>query len=169
MGKELNDAQLVELYTRYGYLVRRRCLAVVGNAVDAEDAMQEVFLRIRRYGQPEPGLTGSTLAWLYTVANRCCFDLLDRRNRQEPVASDELAALDTRATGTAEDADRRALIAATLRGLDETTREMGLLHHLGGLTQEEVAEQLGYSRKTVGKRLKDFAEAMKLRLAGAGT
>jgi len=168
MAQGLTDERLAELYTRYGYLVRRRCLAVLGSAVDAEDAMQEVFVRVRKYGVPQPP-PASLLAWLYTVANRCCYDALGRRGRQEPLDPAELPQVDQRTVGSLADADRRAVVGAVLRELDEATREMGLLHHLGGLTQEEVAEKTGYSRKTVGKKLQAFEAALKARLAGAGT
>ena len=51
-------------------------------------------------------------------------------------------------------------------GLDETTREMALLHWLDGMTQEEVAQQTGYSRKTVGVKLKDAETQLRVAFGG---
>jgi len=59
------------------------------------------------------------------------------------------------------DSDRRAIVAAVLRKMDSKIREIGVLHHLNGMTQEEVAENTGYSRRTVGKKLKSFEELFK--------
>lgn len=162
----MDDAQLSELYTRYGYLVHRRCLQLVRRPEDAEDALQETFLRVKRYGGPRDGQ--ASLAWLYTVAQRCCFDLMQKRGR-EPVAEEaQLAALEARGDGGGPDAaDTRALLGAALRQLDEKTRDIGVLHFLDGYTQEEVAERTGYSRKTVGKKLKNFEERLRQLWAGA--
>jgi RNA polymerase sigma-70 factor (ECF subfamily) len=128
----MTDAELTQLYEQYGYLVHRRCAALLGNASDAEDALQETFLRVKRYGARPT--TGSALSWLYTIAS------------------------DSRASGSGADADRRALVGAALRTLDERTRQIGVLHYLDGYTQEEVAAQTGYSRRTVGKKLKIFED-----------
>ncbi len=155
----MDDAELTRLYEHYGYLVHRRCLQLVRRPEDADDALQETFLRVRRYGPPREG--GATLAWLYTVAARCCFDLMERRGR-EPVAEEkQLASLEERGQGSPEDADRRALLGLALRQLDGKTRTIGVLHFLDGYTQEEVAEQTGYSRRTVGKKLQQFEDRLR--------
>ena len=166
MEDGLEEAELSALYGAYGYLVHRRCLAITGNRADADDALQEVFLRVQRFHGSQSG--ESTLGWLYAIASNCCFDLLKRRGRQEPSGA-MLEESDAGATGTPSDADRRALLGAVLRQLDEKTREIGILHHLDGFTQEEVATRTGYSRKTVGKKLQLFEALFKERwLQGGG-
>jgi RNA polymerase sigma factor (sigma-70 family) len=80
----------------------------------------------------------------------------------EPVAEQaQLAALETHGQGSPDDADRRALLGVALRQLDGKTRTIGVLHYLDGYTQEEVAERTGYSRRTVGKKLKLFEERIR--------
>jgi len=156
----MDDAQLADLYERYGALVHRRCLQLLRRPEDAEDALQETFLRLKRL-DAAPDEAGSTLAWLYTVARRVAFDLLERRGRT-PVASEgELLALERNGAGEPSDADRRALVGAALRELDADTRTIGVLHHLDGYTQEEVAARTGYSRRTVGKKLQRFEERLR--------
>jgi DNA-directed RNA polymerase specialized sigma24 family protein len=54
-----------------------------------------------------------------------------------------------------------------LRKLDTTAQHIGVLHHLDGYTQEEVAERTGYSRKTVGKKLQLFETAFQALWRGA--
>lgn len=155
----MTDAALTALYERYGHLVFQRCLRLLGNVMDAEDAMHDVFLRVRSVPSPER----STLVWLYRVASNACIDRL-RRQRLGP----------TRTTGSEVDPvvdvdpDRRALVAMVLRRVDRLTCEMGLLHHLDGLTQEEIAHECGYSRRTVGKKLDAFELEFKARWAEAG-
>jgi RNA polymerase sigma-70 factor, ECF subfamily len=115
---------------------------------DADDALQETFLRVSRYGNQ--GRTND-LGWLYRIAQNQCFDMLKRRGRDAPGETAEAFAV-----GRADDGDTRAVLGAALTRLDGTTRTIGVLHHLGGLTQEEVAQETGYSRRTVGKKLSAF-------------
>lgn len=153
----MNEGELRQLYERYAYLIFRRCRTLLSNRADAEDAMHEVFVRAQRH---QPRANEAPLAWLYTAATSVCFDVM-RRRRTVNAAADRLESLDVRVTGHALDADRNALIGRALRELDEDVCQIGLLHHLGGLTQEEVGEQLGLSRKTVGKKLQRFDEALR--------
>jgi DNA-directed RNA polymerase specialized sigma24 family protein len=52
----------------------------------------------------------------------------------------------------------RATLGAALRQLDARVCEIGVLHYLDGYTQEEVAERTGYSRRTIGTKLRAFEE-----------
>ena len=149
----MDHAQLQSLYERYGYLVHRRCTVLLKNRADADDALQEVFARVHRYGRD--GNEQNDLGWLYRIAANCCFDLLEKKRRESPSAPEQLE----RSQGTPSDGDRRAVLGAVLAQFDEKTREIGLAHFLGGYTQEEVAERTGFSRKTVGKRLTLFEAA----------
>ncbi len=129
----MTSEELGQLYASHGYLVHRRCQAILGNQQDADDALQEVFLRVGRY---PPVQVESILGWLYGIAQRVCFDLLARRRRIEPRADQVLTSMI--------DAVR----------FDDRTNRIASLHYLDGFTQEEVAQRTGYSRRTVGKKLK---------------
>ncbi len=148
----MDNAQLQKLYERYGYLVHRRCAALLKSRTDADDALQEVFARIQRYGRGANET--NDLAWLYRIAANCCFDLMKSKGRERPASDAKLE----KAQGSPTDADRRAVLGAVLAQLDDETREIGIAHYLGGFTQEEVAERTGFSRKTIGRRLGLFEE-----------
>lgn len=149
----MDSKELAALYEKYGYLVHRRCKALLGHAADADDALQEVFMRVQRYGRPEA--TGSDLGWLYAIATRVCFDHKAKR-REAPVDPADLSAVDPRSLGNRKDADVRAVVGAALRSMDLKTAEIGVLHHVDGYTQEEVSARTGISRKTIGKKLAVF-------------
>lgn len=159
----MTDQELTRLYEKYGFLVHRRCAALLGNSADAEDALQETFLRVKRYSASPT--TGSELSWLYTIASHCAYDLMAKRKRETPESPETLPRLDKRSVGSGEDPDRRAMIGAVLRRLDERTRTIGVLHYIDGYTQEEVAVQTGYSRRTVGKKLKIFEDMFRSSLS----
>lgn len=164
----MDESQIAALYERFGYFVRLRCLTILGNGPDADDALQEVFLRVQRYRTTSTE-EGSELRWLLAIAHRCCFDLKRSRSRQEPLETRDLERLDNRRVGDAVDADTRAFVGAALRRVGPLTREIALLLHVEGYTQEEVAERTGYSRKTVGRKLKSFAERLRRFVREPGT
>jgi len=149
----MDSRELAALYDKYGFLVHRRCMALLGNAVDADDALQEVFMRVQRYGRPEA--TGSDLGWLYAIATRVCFDQKAKR-KEAPVDPGDISVADERTQSARKDADVRAAVGAALRSMDLKTAEIGVLHHVDGYTQEEVSARTGISRKTIGKKLAVF-------------
>ncbi len=63
-----------------GYLVHRRCLSILGNVSDANDALQDTFIRAIKY---PPKAMESKLGWLYGISTRVCFDQLARRIRTQ--------------------------------------------------------------------------------------
>ncbi len=157
-----NDA-LSQLYTRYGALVFRRCRVLLRSDADANDALQETFMRVQRY---PPNDVKAMLPWLYGIASRVCFDQLAQRKR----AGGFLGRLSDVFSGTTgESAETKLCLGAELLRLDETTREMALLHWLDGLTQEEVATKTGYSRKTVGVKLKDAETQLRVAFGGVAS
>ena len=157
--------ELSALYEKYAYLVHRRCASILGEASEAEDALQEVFMRVQRYHRGEA--KDSPLAWLYSIASHVCFDVLLKRRRASPISPERVERLDPRQAGAPDDGDRRALVGAVLRRVDDTVREIGVLHHLDGYTQDEVAARTGYSRKTVGRKLAKFEETFQTLWASA--
>lgn len=161
----MSDAELAALYEQYGYLVHRRCLRLLRSQAEADDALQEVFVRVLRYHREQ--VERSMLGWLYGIAANVCYDQLKRRARHQP-AGDVEALPGRAAEAEAVDPDRRAVVGAVLRQLDARTREIGVRHYLDGMTQEEVAAHTGYSRKTIGKKLQLFEEQFRKLYLRAG-
>jgi|APLak6261679142_1056127.scaffolds.fasta_scaffold00134_19 RNA polymerase sigma-70 factor (ECF subfamily) len=159
----MTNEELTQLYERYAQLVHRRCQRLLGSAADADDAMHDVFLRAQRSAPPRTA--GSTLVWLYRIATHCCFDRLRSGAR---AARHQRTLDDAGAPVLNADADQRALVGMVLRKVDAVTCELALLHHLDGLTQEEIALESGYSRRTIVTRLQRFAEEFKTRWTEAG-
>ncbi|MBL9038058.1 MAG: RNA polymerase sigma factor [Archangium sp.] len=146
----MTNAELGQLYERYGYHVHQRCLAILGQANDANDAMQDTFLRAQRY--PPSGVE-SMLAWLCSVATRVCFDQLARNRRSEPWPERLLQRQRDARGGQDSSVELKLSLGAALLSLDETSREMAVMHLVEGLTQEEIAQRTGYSRRTVNTKL----------------
>lgn len=158
----MTNEELGQLYERYGFLIHRRCAAILGDAQDANDALQETFMRVQRY---PPRNVQSMLGWLYGVATRVCLDQLQSRKRSEAWPDKLLGRLRELTGGvTEQQSDMRMSLGSELMKLDERSREIAVLHFLDGMTQEEIAERTGYSRKTVGVKLKAAEEKLRTAL-----
>lgn len=125
-------------------------------AGDAEDVVQESFLRLWRLGAAKP--IRSAKAFLFTVARHIALDAV-RRARASPVfAVPDLAALPvveegTDACGAASRSEEVALLAEALQSLPPRCREIILLRKFQNLPQREVAARLGISEFTVQEQV----------------
>lgn len=159
---------MARLYSEYGYVIHRRCLAYLGDAAAADDAVQEVFVRALQGAAHYRG-EASPRTWLCRIADHLCVDLLRRRVRN-PVRALDVSAdphgEDTlELTPAARSDDREALISAhrLLQQLEPESQRLAMLYYVDELTQEELATELGLSRRTIGKRLQALlARARKL-------
>src|SRR5438270_2737776 len=71
-----------ELFERYHRAVYRRCLAILHNADDASDAVQDVFEKAIS-GLGRFRLHAAPLTWLYAIATRHCLQVLRNRSAHE--------------------------------------------------------------------------------------
>lgn len=87
MGEPWNDPGA--LARRFAPAVYRLAYARTGSRADAEDVMQEVFLRLVRH-KPAFDSEAHARAWLLKVASNCANDLfrLPWRRREEPLEED---------------------------------------------------------------------------------
>lgn len=154
------------LYRRFGPLVYRRCLKLVGSAAEAQDCLQDTFL-----GYLKLNLRGEA-APLTVLLRIATFQALDRVRRHArwfgrvahcEVREDEAdATLDSQASawsarqGRLSDLERSELLqdlAMLTRGEDAETLAAATMHWVEGYTLEEIASTLGVTRKTAAARL----------------
>jgi RNA polymerase sigma-70 factor (ECF subfamily) len=127
---------------------------MLGDAAEAEDAAQEVFLTILVKGQQFRG-EAQIGTWIYRVTTNLCLNRLRGGRRRETREQAE-AVRDWLAAGGMDPEQRveaRRELERLLADVDELAQEVFVLKYLDGLTQEEIAEVTGKSRRTVGKRL----------------
>jgi RNA polymerase sigma factor (sigma-70 family) len=158
----MDGAALEQWYALYGYAVHRRCVRLLQSEAEADDALHEVFLRAWRYAHTLRD--GQPLPWLYRIADRHCMDLLSRRARH--VSTDEGKVPSSEDAVAPETPEQMYLFGQVLAACKERVRDTAVLYYLDELTQEEVAEHLGCSRKTVKERLAQFKEVAVRLLSG---
>ncbi len=143
-------------YESYGPMVLRRCRSLLRSEEASVDAMHDVFvLALRNAGRLEPERPASLLL---RMATNVCLNRLRSARRQphDPVDARVLAiaaAVEPEPTLLA-----RLHLGAAFRGELESTRLMAVLHHVDGLTLEEVAREVGLSVSGVRKRLRGLRE-----------
>jgi RNA polymerase sigma-70 factor (ECF subfamily) len=134
-------------------LVLVTALRLLGKLEDAQDASQEVFLRLyRNLGKIDA--VENVPGWLYRVTVNVCHDMA--RRRPASVAVDDMPELaDTGADPqqSATQAERRRALAMSLRFLSEKERAAMVLRDLEGLSTGEVARALGSSEATVRSQI----------------
>jgi RNA polymerase sigma-70 factor (ECF subfamily) len=158
----MKEEDVARWYADYGYVVFRRCLAYLGERAAAEDALQDVFVRALAGAATYRG-EASPRTWLCRIADHLCIDLL-RRGRRNPVRVFAVSSEheeESRALATAMAADDHSQLLRVQRlmtELDEDAQRLAVLYFLDEFTQEELAAELGLSRRTIGKRLKALVE-----------
>jgi RNA polymerase sigma-70 factor (ECF subfamily) len=139
-----------EVVKRLQQPVFRYCYPMLGSRQDAEDVVQETFIRayrhLHRYRE-----SGQFSGWLFTIAHRLCLNKLKSRSRirtlmRRLTAEGDAARLSETAAGIADDA------LAMLDGLKPVTRAIVVLKVLHGLSFEEIARICGLPPATLRKR-----------------
>lgn len=146
-------------------LVLATALRLLGNLEDAQDAAQEVFLRLYRHrARVQAG--GNLAGWLYRVTVNVCHD--HRRKRPEAASLADAAGIPAAAADPHQElteAERRRALTLCLRRLPGKERAALVLRDLEGLSTAEVAAALGSTEATVRSQIskarvkvKDFME-----------
>ena len=137
-----------DLYQRHYDAVFRAALRVTGNAADAEDVLQTVFLRVlTRGGEVESA--SMPAAYFRRAAVNAAVDLLRRRAvHAESVYDDQATHAAVRPPSLLKEQLRRAI--ATLERDDAT---LFLLRHVEGLSLEELAGIFQLEKNNVAVRL----------------
>ncbi|MEQ1568273.1 MAG: sigma-70 family RNA polymerase sigma factor [Myxococcota bacterium] len=155
MASALN---IEELYRRYGDMVYGRCRSLLHNDADAQEACQEVFLRVWRYRDGFRG-DASPSTYLFKVTTTTCLNRLrtKRRRPEEPV--EDIAALGPRTVAgdtMLHAVELRKVLEAVLGEEDERTVQCVVYHYVDGLTHDEVGQLLGVTGAAVRKRISTF-------------
>ena len=146
-----------QVYAQYGPALYRFCLLQLKHPADAEDVLQEVFLK-RLYRAPVFDSPEHEKRWLYRVALNQCRDELRRKRRTEvPLEAAALLAMP--------EVDRE--LVRQVSALPEKLRTVIHLHYYEGYTVEELAALLGVSVGAVKMRLLRGREALRREMEGA--
>lgn len=152
------------LVTRYKGQYARFAARMLGNREDAEEALQDSFVRAYRSLPKcdDPARFGS---WLFRIlANRCRTSGARRGRREKTFVRDEIALLDASEDHPEERAAWREEIQRALAQLDDDQREAFLLKHVEEMGYEEISELTGVGVSALKMRVKRACERMRVLL-----
>ncbi len=183
---EEDDAALLARYAR-GDAGAARALTVrlaprahaqafrmLGDRSEAEDVVQDAMLRLWRIAPEWRTGEAQVSTWLYRVVSNLCTDRL-RRRRRGGVALDDVAEPEDPAPGveaTLQDNARHTALRVAIADLPERQRLALTLRHFEGVSNPEIAEQLGVSVEAVesltARAKRALATALMGRVAALG-
>ena len=148
-------------YRSYFPKIYRRCQQLLLNHEEAEDAAQEVFLKMI---ENLDGFRGEAhiLSWLYTITNYHCYYLLKRKNRWNKAVQDELVRGRIEAAEFVQ--EDRMWFDQLLAETNPRTRQAVCLYYWGGMTQEEISQKLDIPRSTIKRYLGKFVQEARQKL-----
>ncbi len=159
-----DESALEALYARYGGLVYTLALRIVGDPELAREVVQDTFLRSWGGRETYDPQRGRVPWWLMGIARNRAIDLLRSRSHQARIRERAAPLPEISAALSRDPADaviaRRAVLDA-LRELSNGQRMAIELAYYGGLTQTEIADQLGEPLGTIKSRTREAIERLR--------
>ena len=155
------DKQEIEaLYQKYSYAIYKRAQSFMKNEEEALEVMQEVFVKALQYADSFRG-ESSPYTWLYRIATHLCLNKL-RHIKITKIVDEPLE--ETRYSSGHNLEKTVVNQKAFYKIFDQLEKEdqtILTLYFVDGLTQEQVAQSLSLSRKTIYHRLKNITDLFK--------
>lgn len=148
-----SDEEIKEIVEKYSSLIFRISYCILCNSEDAEDAVQETFLK---YITKAPDFNDEEhrKAWLIKVAANISKNMLMFRLKRETVSIDDVENI-----GISED-DYETF--ELIMSLPAKHKIVMTLYYVEGYKSKEIAEIIGISEATVRKRLQKGRELLKI-------
>ncbi len=137
-------------YGAFHQQLRRFITKRLGNAEEAEDILQEVFLRVLRNEKPLQA-ANTPLAWLYTVTNSVIIDHFRKQGRRVQTGGAPIETLP--GPDKAEAAEFGRCLTPLLNGLPQKYRDALTFVDLNGGRQVDLARETGLRPSTVKSRV----------------
>jgi RNA polymerase sigma-70 factor (ECF subfamily) len=162
-----DTAALTELYDRHGRLLFGLILRIVRDRTEAEEILQEAFVRVWTRAETFDVRLGGPLPWIVRVARNLAIDRLRaRRSRAAVETTDGVAAAEPPSDiqspeGAVLAAERDNVLADALAGLPAEQRQLIEAAFFEGYTHSELARRFDLPLGTVKTRIRTGLIAMR--------
>ena len=167
-------AALEQAYDEFGRTVYAVAYRVVGQAADAEEAVQDAFRALWSNAVSLHSRKANPLPWLITTARRAAIDILRKRKSRIPsaatISEDEMeitnrVSVDEPTAGEAlQQKEVAQKVAAAVRDLPDEQQQIVQLVFYSGLTHQEVSDKLGLPLGTVKSRLRYGLQKLQMKI-----
>jgi RNA polymerase sigma-70 factor (ECF subfamily) len=156
------------LVERHSRPIHRSAYRITGNGADADDVVQETFLRAyRALDRFDARATFTT--WLHRIAINCSLDLIDARKRREGKTDagedmTSIASHDATPDRIVHSLQMQQAVAAAMDRLSGNERTAFVLRHFEGMPLEEIGKVLGIrmnaTKNTVFRAVKKLRQQL---------
>jgi RNA polymerase sigma factor (sigma-70 family) len=157
-----------EIYDRYSGRIYNFAFRFLRNAEAAEDAVQEVFVKMIRYANQFHG-DAKLSTWLFSITANWCRDYLRKADNKAKETEEVLLSLPSHEQSperALEQRDDEVRVRKALEALTAEQREAILLSRYQGLSYAEIAQIAGCSEGAVKTRVFRAMETLKKTLSG---
>lgn len=148
------DSILEQLYDKYSRSLYRFAFAITGSSEDAEDAVQEVFVRVAREIKCLQKVE-SIKAYLFTSTRNAAYSILRKRKRKSEIHEAMCSEFLSRSAGAGDSSRLDAsLVCRAMADLPIEQREVLVLKIYDEMTFKEIADTTGTSINTTASRYK---------------
>lgn len=144
-------AEVRELYQRYGPMVHRRALWVLGNEADAHEVLQQVFASLLQHSS----LADVRALQLYGLTTRASLKRLHEHGKRARLLRESVAAGPARNPLGFDNAVR---VRQALERLPAQLAEVAVYYFIDELSHEDIASVLGCSLRTVSNLLQRIVD-----------
>jgi len=181
-GLSINIDDIGIFYRAFYPLVFRRCLAVLGNKEDAQDAAHDVFAKIQELKSKGQLSIPHPKAYLSTAAKNMGINKKKRARNELNIiydmATNESLSYFKNKGGQAvwepgimdngyEQVEAEIIVKAILDEQDETTRKIYFYKYHDDMTLEQIGEVVGLGKSAVQKRIKKLEEQVRVKMGEA--
>lgn len=157
-----NGAAFREFYNLTSEAVYGFALSILKNSHDAEDIMQETYVKIYNSADTYTH-RGRPMAWVFTIVKNLCYNKI-RKNRQHEDITDYMHSISDKSR---DDRINAMVLEEAMNVLNEEERQIVILHAMTGMKHREIAEILNMPVSTVlskyNRSLKKLKKALEER------
>ncbi len=160
--KAKDEQALAELYDLYNRLLYGMIISIVKKREEAEDVLQEVFIKVWENASTFNEDRGNVYSWLVTLTRNKAIDRIRSKDyKTQKKATQDVDAPEFFLEGNKFDplettifSDRTELVKKALGEIPESQSEVLKIAYYRGLTQREISDQLDIPLGTVKTRMR---------------
>jgi RNA polymerase sigma-70 factor, ECF subfamily len=164
---QVDEEQFAEMFHRYKNLVLKTAYLILGSAQEADDVLQDVFLKVHASLHTYDASKGAITTWLYRITVNQC---LNRKRGWRVITvplGDHLRSRALHVPSAEGRIDDQDAMLEALSGLSEKLRAVVVLRYYADLPLNDIADVLDIPPGTVKSRLNKALDVLRRRMADA--